>query len=101
MVVDADGPGTRKISQDNLKARLGVTRVVPLVLNSGPVDDFGLIEIGDSAVIQATVWAPDQLTGKPYACGMEIVFAPARSLRIGLRKGLISSGRVDVVLTGG
>lgn len=99
--VDRDGPGTRKVSQATLRRAFGAPRLVTVNLIHGPADDYGIVELGDNAVAHAQVWAPDHLTGQPYGAALEIVFTPVRSIRIGLRKGLIPGGRVDLVLTGG
>lgn len=98
ILVDSPGLGTRQATVEDLGHALGSTKVVRVILTRGPFDDWATLPVGPA--VQATVWSPAYPSGQPLACGMEIIFAPDRLLRISITKDLVGGGAVDVVLTG-
>lgn len=104
-----EGPnasGLQAATKDWVLSKIGPTvmdgarmEVIALFLVLGPDDDYAIVPLLQATILQATVWVPDHLTGKPYSTTIEMQNDPNRSLRVAFRKGLIPGGRADLVLT--
>lgn len=86
--------------QEALDRAINATAVVTVTLIPGSGEDYAYIDLADNAVLHATAWIPNHLTGQPYRVAQQTVQDPTRRLRVSIKPGLAPGGQMDVVLVG-